>query len=207
MVSKSGRPKELGMLVVIGGPGGSGSTTISKILSRKWMLNRFYGGKLIREKSKGKDLEEFVDNSLKNNPDIDKEIDKYLIKMSYQKDILIESKVFAALATINHIPTTLRIWLHSDPETSVKRIFSREKWKNDPQKFKQELEDLKERRMNDIDRFQNLYGVDISKPEKYNDLVIDSSKLDVHNTLKMIFDLIKRDRLLRERFPSNYIKY
>jgi predicted cytidylate kinase len=206
-VQSSNRPKELGILVVIGGPGGSGSTTISKILARKWMLNRIYGGGLVRKLSKGKDLEDFVDDEIKDNPEVDETVDKTLTKMSYQKDILIESKVFAALATIRHIPTTLKIWLHADPETSVKRIFSREKWNPDQAKFQKELDDLRERRENDRNRFKTLYNVDISQPEKYNDIVIDSSKLDIHNTIKFIFDKIKQDKDLQEKFPPDYLKF
>ncbi len=192
---------------MIGGPGGSGSSTISKMLARKWYLHRLYGGKIVRKKAGEKELENFSKNEMTKDPKIDKEVDNYLIKMSYQKDLLIESKVFAAIATKKHIPTTLKIWLHADPQTSIKRIFEREGWKYDENRFKEELEKLVQRRKNDAERYKSLYEVDISKPEKYNDIVIDSSKLDVYNTLKVILDKIKMNKNLKAEFPLEYLKY
>lgn len=192
---------------MVGGPGGSGSSTISKMLARKWYLHRLYGGKIVRKKAGEKELENFSKNEMTKDPKIDKEVDNYLIKMSYQKNLLIESKVFAAIATKMHIPTTVKIWLHSDPQTSIKRIFQREKWKYDKNKFKEELEKLTQRRINDAERYKKLYGVDMLKPEKYNDIVVDSSKLDVHNTIKAILDKIKMNKNLKAEFPPEYLKY
>ena len=43
------RSKELGHLVVVGGPGGSGASTIARKLADYFSLNYVYGGRLMRE--------------------------------------------------------------------------------------------------------------------------------------------------------------
>ncbi|MFH1547206.1 MAG: hypothetical protein ABIC57_01850 [bacterium] len=201
------RPKELGKLIVIGGPGGSGSSTISKMFSRKWYLHRLYGGDLIRKKAGYQVVEEFIKSDLKDNEKIDMEVDEYLLKMSFQKNILIEIKVFAALSLIRYIHTTLKIWLHADVETSVRRIFERENWNIEEGRFQEEVSKLKQRRQNDVDRYMKIYKVDISTPEKYNDIMLDTSKLDVYNTGKAIIDKIKSDPVLLSCFSAEDLKY
>ena len=193
--------------MVVGGPGGSGSSTISKILSRKWYLHRINGGELIRKKTNNKSDEKYIEEDLSKNSRIDLEVDKYLLKMSFQANTLIESKVFAALATENHIPTTVKIWLHANVETSVKRIFQRENWKFDKNRYLSEIKKLKKRKENDRERFLKTYNVDILTPEKYNDIVIDSSKMDIHNTVKHIIDKIKQNNYLKSQLPPDYLKY
>jgi cytidylate kinase len=112
--------------------------------------------------------------------------------------VLIDSKVFAALATVNRIPCTVRVWLTSDVETRVRRTLNKMRkldLKNSLEKtdplYREAMEDLMKRYSNDKNRYQKLYGVDYDKPSVYNDIVIDSSKLDAHQTFNLIIKKIE----------------
>lgn len=200
------RDKNLGLLVIVGGPGGSGSSTISKELAIKWNLERVYGGKMMREFAGDKSLEQFVKEDLPNSKNFDFKIDNQLIEESKRKNILIESKTFAGLSISKNIPTSVKIWLTADPETSVNRIFEREGWEKEEVKYQKEINSLKERQENDRNRYLKTYNIDIFKPEDYNDIVIDSSVINVEETIAEIISQIKKSPELASRFPDKYIK-
>lgn len=192
------RPKDMGKLVVVGGPGGTGSSTIARMLAIKYGLHYIYGGQFMRNiaKEKGFDLVEDFLQSLQNAPDkyqYDRIIDEKLLKMSYRPNVLIDSKVFAALATVNRIPCTLRIWLTSDVQTRVRRTLHKNKkvdlnvkLEKTDALYRKTMEDLMKRYSNDKNRYQKLYGVDYDNPKVYNDIVIDSTSLDAHQTFNLI---------------------
>lgn len=192
------RPQDMGMLIVVGGPGGTGSSTIARMLAVKYGLHYIYGGQFMRNIAKEKgfnSVEDFLE-SLESAPDkyhYDRIIDEKLLRMSYKPNVLIDSKVFAALATANRIPCTIKIWLTSDVETRVRRTLNKQGKidlkadlpKNDPM-YRETMEDLMKRYSNDKNRYQKLYGVDYDNPKVYNDIVIDSSRLGVHQTFNLI---------------------
>ena len=120
------RPSDLGFLVVLGGPGGTGSSTIAKILAKKWELHRVDAGDIMRNQNSNKDLSVYLSNRVSKHPEIDQEIDRFLVRMSYYPNIMIESKFFAAIATMLGIPCTIRIWIDADMTTRVYRILERE---------------------------------------------------------------------------------
>ncbi len=199
------RPKDLGHLFVVGGPGGSGSSTIAKLLARKYSLNYVYGGLLMRSiaKSKGYTTPEQLDDfllSLENSNDrfmYDKIIDKKILKLSYQPNVLIDSKIFAAIATKNRIACTVKIWLSASIETRVKRTLHKSgkyDLKSELDKnssiYKETLTDLMRRHSADMNRYQKLYGVEYDSPKLYNDIVVDSSKIDANQTYNLILKMI-----------------
>src|SRR5690606_37763555 len=120
------RPKDMGKLIVVGGPGGSGASTIARLLAKKYGLHYVYGGLLMREyaqKAGFNGVEEFLE-AISGSDDqfkYDRIIDEKVLKLSYQPDVLIDSKVFAGLATLRQIPCTVKVWLTCDIETRVRR--------------------------------------------------------------------------------------
>lgn len=186
------RPKELGYLFVVGGPGGSGSTTISKMLSRHFNLRHVYGGQFMREfaKSKGfESIEEFVKNTTDEEIfEYDKKIDEKLKRLAFSKDILIESKIFSALCTKYRINTTVKIWLDASIEERARRKSL------SGGSIEQIKRDLSERYENDKERYKELYNIDYDSPKKYNDIVIDISNMNEHQTFNLIIKLIEDGR-------------
>ncbi len=192
------RPNDMGMLVVVGGPGGSGASTIARMLAKKYGLHYVYGGLLMREYAKKAgfgSVEEFLED-ISNSDDqfkYDRIIDEKLLKLSYQPDVLIDSKAFAGLATKRRIPCTVKIWLTCDIETRVKRTLhktgafdlKKDLTKDDPL-YRITMEKLMKRQENDRNRYMKLYGIDFDNPKLYNDIVFDSSNFDVHRTFSLL---------------------
>ncbi len=215
------RPSDLGKLVTVGGPGATGSSTIAKILAKKWGLHRVDAGEIMRnnvnqqEKDEDNDeLEEYLENHVATHPEIDKKIDRFLVRMSYYPDMLIEGKFFAAIATSVGIPYTIRIWIAAKLHTRVMRVIEREGFlekepdidKGHPI-YKEIRTELMQRQSNDMRRCQKLYHQDLSKPEDFNDIVLDTTGLDIPRTMKKLFKLIEQDDKLKSHFPPKYLKY
>jgi len=242
------RPTDLGMLVTVGGPGGTGSSTIAKILARKWQLHRVDAGEIMRtnmsQNISPELLDDFLEDKVIKHPEIDKRIDKFLVRMSYYPDMLIEGKFFAAIATTMGIPCTVKIWITTNLKTRVMRILEREGHlkegvlkdgveKDDAEKddakkddakksdaikddakitsksklFIETRNDLMRRESNDIRRCRNLYRQDLSHPELFNDIVLDTTGLNVPLSIEKLFKAIRKNDNLSLQFPPKYLKY
>jgi cytidylate kinase len=247
------RPSDLGMLVTVGGYGATGSSTVAKILAKKWGLHRVDAGEIMRnkaelfskdakfslgekdsitnEKAESKnntekirddsdphheedELEHFLDNHIRNHPKLDKQVDQFLVRMSYYPDMLIEGKVFAAIATSMGIACTLRVWVTASLHARILHVLEREGKLKEGKKvdkksdfYKEIRTELMKRQSNDMRRWQKLYGQDLSKPEEFNDVILDTTGLDIPRTIKKLFRKIEKDDKLRQRFPPRYLKY
>lgn len=201
-VEKS-RPKDMGLLLVVGGPGASGSSTIAKMLARYFGLHYIYGGKFMRDYAKKYGYASIEDYLASKEGDedwdeIDRLVDNKLISASRWHDVLIDSKTFAALVTFMQIPCNSRIWLTASLDTRVKRSISKldrskvsHKISKSSKLYKQIESSLIQRYELDKQRFNELYGIDYNNPEKYNDIVLDTSALDEGQTFYKILERLK----------------
>ncbi len=190
--------KRKDLLIVVGGPGSSGSSTISKMLSEHFNLERVYAGSIFREQVEKlgyPTLDEFYKLADKETfYKIDKEVDQRLIELAKKGNILIESKVFAGLATLNNIPCTVKIWLDANLCVRVRRVMGKQKdikGINRVFVFFKAASSLIRRRIVDGRRYKYLYGVDYSNEELYNDIVLDTSKLNEKETFDLILKRIR----------------
>lgn len=192
------RPKSLGYLFVVGGPGGSGASTISRMLEKHFTLKRVYGGKIFRSLLKKAGFEDMDKAYFRKNEKLlkklDKQVDAMLIKECESKNILIESKNFAAMATKRKYPCTVKIWITASLNIRAQRTLMKEGIKPDLKHFPKYLEErkhLRDRYLMDSMRYSELYGINYDKPEEYNDIVIDSSNLNEEETFNLILKYIK----------------
>jgi CMP/dCMP kinase len=197
-MNRKEREGNLGYLFVIGGPGSSGSTTIAKMLSDYFSLKRVYGGKIYRDilKNLGYDLEQEIPN--RSVESIDKRVDKKLLDIAKDKDILIESKIFAAIATKAKIPCTVKIWLNASLHTRTLRRMERDDLKGIFHYLKTRCHLLK-RYMFDKNRFNKLYGIKYNRPNLYNDIVLNTSEMDSQETFNLILKYIKDGGYIKEK--------
>lgn len=192
------RSKELGLLFVVGGPGGSGASTISKMLAKHFNLKRIYAGQIFRDLVKNYGFDElndlYAELPIEDIYEFDRVTDDQIIRESQEKDVLIESKNFAGVSTNKCIPCTVKIWLKSSEDVRTKRHMKRDGYDKFPVnilKYIQIRKFLKERYESDKKRYKVLYDMDYDNPELYNDIVIDSSKQTVNETYNLILKKIK----------------
>jgi len=204
-MNKKVRPEELGYLFVVGGPGSSGSSTISQMLASKFSLKRIYAGEILRDILSDLGFPSiesaYNEGNMKKVMEIDKKLDEYLFKVSKTKDVLIESKVFGALAKKKDVPVTVSIWLTASLHTRVLRSFDKMGMKKPLEKIKRYFKrrkDLAYRERFDRRRYMQLYGVDTTKPRRYFDIVLNTSHMDEKETFKLILKLLKDGGYIKE---------
>lgn len=188
------------IVFVIGGPGKSGSSTIAKMLAEYFQLELVQGGRAFKDiaKSSGFDsLEDFYRYSSNSEIEkIDKEVDDRLRVSAKKGGVVIDSKVFAAISTLEGITCSAKIWIDSNLDVRVKRAFNKENLRSEGKVIdilrKFEIRrNLISRYRYDKNRYKKLYGIDYDHPEKYNDLVIDSSDQNADQTFNLIINFLK----------------
>ncbi|HOR52730.1 MAG TPA: AAA family ATPase [Candidatus Pacearchaeota archaeon] len=190
--------KENNLIIVVGGPGSSGSSTIAKMLAEHFKLERVYAGGIFREFVKNlgyENLDDFYNKEKKEKFfELDKKVDDYLIERAKVGNVLIESKVFGALSFKENIPCTVKIWLDSSLCVRVKRFIGKQDNIQGIDKillYVKTVFNLTRRRIKDGLRYKELYGIDYNKQEMYNNIVLNTSKLNAKETFDLILEKIK----------------
>ncbi|MCK9415063.1 MAG: AAA family ATPase [Candidatus Dojkabacteria bacterium] len=185
------------ILLVIGGPGKSGSSTIAKRLAEHFNIKRVYAGEIFRDRAKKRgyvNLEEYFKSATEGEiNELDREVDRKMREYSQSRNVLIESKIFAALATKEGISCSAKIWLNADLKTRIERALEKEEEHNFLKRFFRSAQikrDLLSRYEYDRKRYEKLYDIDYNHPEKYNDLVIDSSDQTPEQTFNLIINFL-----------------
>jgi cytidylate kinase len=201
------RDSSKGYLFVVGGPGGSGCSVISRMLAKHFNLRLIYAGKLFRDAVRKRGYEDFEDFYISSNKesllDLDREVDRRLIEESDGKDLLFDSKAFAGIAHIKDIPCTVKIWLTASLNVRALRHLGKQdiEGKGFFERFRmyiRERKNLKKRWKLDKERYFKLYGVDYTEPELYNDIVIDSSNMNEEETFNLILKKLENGQYLKK---------
>lgn len=199
------KQNESSYLLVIGGPGGSGSSTIAKRLSEYLDIPRVYAGGIFREKAKDagfESLEDFLVEVTEKNHYLDNQVDEELVKIAKERDVLIESKIFAPIATVKGIECTSKIWLDADIDVRARRRLNKESSKGKVRDYFRLISirrDLKKRFDIDKKKFWDLYRVHYDKPEMYYDLVLDTSGLNEEETFNLILKFLKDGGYIKQK--------
>ena len=119
--------------IVVSGPPAIGKTTVAKGLAKEFSLNYLSGGDILKElaseegfTSSGDDWWDTEDgmkflNQRKTNSEFDKKVDKKLIQLFEEGDIVITSYTLPWL-----IDTGIKLWLSGTIENSAKRMQNRD---------------------------------------------------------------------------------
>lgn len=184
-----------GLVIIIGGAGASGSSTIAKMLSDYFGLPYVYGGQKMRALARENgypDIKDFVvsDEMRSSQGEFDLMVEKYLLKELYQGSVLIDSKTLGALCHLLNIDVSAKIWLDASIDVRAKRALEKlgETYAGNEQEYEQKLASLSARLDADTVRYNNTYGIDYGNQGKYNDIVIDSSGLDVEQTFNIVLN-------------------
>ncbi len=189
------------IVIAVGGPGGSGSTTISKMLAKHYNLNHIYAGDLFRKAAKEKDFEnfeQFLQEVSKGGNHLDFEIDALLQEYAEKGNVVIDSKLYGALAKKNGLRCDVSIWLDAKWGVKAKRHLLKENLKGIEKvlKYIDIMGRLRKRYRVDKEKYWRLYKVKYNKPEMYYDIVLESSHMDEKETFKLILEKIKDGRFI-----------
>ncbi len=191
------------LVIAVGGPGGSGITTISKMLGKHFKLKHIYAGDLFRKAAKEKEIEyfeEFLQQISKGGNSLDLEIDGMLEEYGKKGNVVIDSKVYGALAKVKGLNCNVSIWLDAKLDTKVKRHLNKENIRGLKKlnRYFEIKKRLKKRFRIDKEKYWRLYRVRYDKPELYYNIVLDTSNMNEIETFNLILEKIKDGGYIKE---------
>lgn len=176
------------MKITISGMPGAGKTTVSEILADKLNLDLVNIGNLRRKAAEEKNmsLEEF-NNWSKNNPDEgDIYFDNYQKRYGKEKDnFVMESRLGAYF-----IPDSVKIYLDVDINIAAERIWNNKRKVEDYSNIEKLKKSLKERVINDKERYMSIYSFDPYNKDNY-DIVLDTIGLSANQVAERIEKRLK----------------
>ncbi|MGI0148899.1 MAG: (d)CMP kinase [Thermoplasmata archaeon] len=173
------------MIVVIGGPPGSGKTTVAE----RWAAARGYvlvsAGTKFRAmaRERGRTLEE-LGRAAEKDPSIDRALDAAVLKEIRAKqaagvDVVVDGRIQAYLLSRQRIPC-LKVLIDAPLEMRAQRIAQREKTKVADAK-----REILAREASERVRYKAIYGIDLQDTSVF-DLVIDSRDKTPDETVSLI---------------------
>ena len=155
------------VLLTISGLPGSGTTTVSRLLSEKYGLEMISAGEVFRSLAKeyGMTLAEFGELA-ESDDSIDLKIDARQKEIANTRDnVILEGRLAGHMAE-----KALKIWIKASVDVRVERIVGRE-----GSSFDDKLAETIEREASEAIRYKSIYDINIDDLSTY-DLVIDSQK-------------------------------
>lgn len=157
------------MIITISGESCTGTTTLTRNLSRALNIHCFMAGELFREilASQSKSVMDMIEEE-KNDFTLDKLVDgKMIMLLQNEKNAIVEGRVSGFLAWKYNIPSK-RILLTSTIETKTQRLMMREKEKTPEVAMKKILT----RDAEDWKRYQKLYQMNPEDQETWYTLAL-----------------------------------
>ncbi len=160
------------MLITVSGRAGTGTTTLSRILSKELNLPHVYAGAIFRDMARERDmtLAEFS-RYAEEHHEVDMELDERMVEVAEREHGVLEGRLAAWHATRGEA-NALKVLLTASERTRAERIQERE----DVSNLAEVLKETQEREASEVKRYEELYGVDPYDEDLY-DLVVDTENL------------------------------
>ncbi len=162
------------MIVAIGGPPGSGKTTVAERFAQAHAYALVSAGAKFRQmaKERGVALEAFG-KAAEADLEIDRSLDRAVLEEilrhdSLGRDVIVDGRIQAQLLTLRRVPC-LRVLIDAPLAVRAKRVAGRER-----ESAKAAERAILARERSERSRYKSLYGIDLADRSVY-DVVIDSS--------------------------------
>lgn len=162
------------MIIAIGGPPGSGKTTVAEHFAKAHGYVLVSAGVLFRQMAgaHGMDLSAFSREAEKDHG-IDRDLDRRVLEEimrqdAFGSDVIVDGRIQGHLLAQRRIPC-LKVWIDASLDVRANRIAGREGQAVDVAR-----REISGREASERSRYQVIYGIDLGDLRDF-DLVIDSS--------------------------------
>lgn len=184
------------MIITISGQAGSGKTSTGRALAKK-LKYKFYDIGTLRKmaaQKRGMTIEEYNKYGLTHH-ETDKEADAETIRLSKVED----NFVIQGRLAYHFVPKSLKVYLKVNSDVAAKRILmDKDNAERNSKSKTSSISEIKklcvERDKSDVLRYKKIYGIkDFTNTKNYN-LIIDTSKLTIGQTVDIIINKIAKIR-------------
>ncbi|WP_295722729.1 (d)CMP kinase [uncultured Methanobrevibacter sp.] len=170
------------MIITIGGPAGSGTTTAAKVLSEELNIPYLSTGAIFRDMAKEHEMTAVEFSKFaENNTDIDKEIDKRQADIAKESgNIIVEGRLSAYF-----IEADLKVWLTAPLKIRAERVHDRES-----KSIEQAANEIKIREESEASRYKEIHGIDVYDYDVY-DVVLNSDSFSPKSISQIILNILK----------------
>lgn len=173
------------ILLTVGGPPGSGTSTVCRMLEVELGLEYIYAGQVFRDKANemGLSLSEFS-RLCEEEPEYDKGLDKEMVSRARKGRAILEGRMIGPLCKKENIPS-FKIYIFADKEVRANRVGER-----DGGEIQEVLRTMEDREESEAQRYLQYYDID-PREQHWYDLVIDSSFITPEEEIEIILKAMR----------------
>jgi len=170
--------------IIISGLPASGKSTVAEIISKKLKIRAINVGDIIKSKFSEITPRNYWDTDMgfsalkerEKNEEIDKSVDRAVLRIIKRGNIVIASYVMPWLSNVGY-----KVWLDASPEERAKRLAKRDKIS-----LAKSAEIIKQRDKENHILYKRMYGINLGKDKKPFDLILDTENLSPREVAEII---------------------